>query len=109
MEGLKKLSFRDKQNVNNDVDEGMKQVYATKKQGLLKSTVATILKNMKQIEGAVGSNGINPQPLKVVINESTNAAILKVSRDKGNKCPNYFTLVMCTSMDIFSDIRKRTF
>lgn len=52
MAGRKKLSFRDKQNVNNDVDEGMKQVYATKKQGLLKSKVSTILKNMKQIEGA---------------------------------------------------------
>lgn len=57
----------------------MKQVDATRKQRLLQSTVATLLRKRKQIEDAASPNAINPQrkELKVTINKSTGAAILK--------------------------------
>lgn len=79
MAGRKQLSFRDKLNVINDIDEGMKQIDAAKKHGLSQSTVATFLKKRKQIEDAVTSNEINPERkrLKVATNENIDAAVLK--------------------------------
>ena len=61
MAGRKQLSFRDKLNIINDIDEGMKQIDVAKKHGLLQSTVATFLKKKKQIEDAVTSNEVNPK------------------------------------------------
>lgn len=83
MAGRKQLSFRDKLNVINDIDEGMKQVDAAKKYGLSQSTIATILKKRKQIEGAISSNTVNPQRkrLKVATNEIIDAAVLKWFQD----------------------------
>ncbi|GBL90927.1 hypothetical protein AVEN_28024-1 [Araneus ventricosus] len=77
MANRRQLSFQDTLTIIKEIDDGMKQVDVAKKYGLAESTIATFLKERKQIEEALNSNEINPQRkrLKIATNENIYAAV----------------------------------
>ncbi|GBL98770.1 hypothetical protein AVEN_8654-1 [Araneus ventricosus] len=97
----RQLSFQDKLNIIKEIDNGMKQVDATKKYGLSQSTIATFLEKRKQIEEAVNSNEINHQRkrLKIATIGNNNAAVDSIFINIENKVEEPFRAVNVEACD----------
>jgi len=63
MAARKQISLKMKFDIIKNVNTGMKQI--SKKYGLSQSTIATVLKNRKEIEQAFNSNDFDPRRKRI--------------------------------------------
>lgn len=75
----KTLSFEEKLKIISEIDQGLKQVEASKKYGISQSTIATFLKKRKEIEDAVEKSKVDSQRkrFKGAVNDDVDKATLR--------------------------------